>query len=104
MSEEQENTIIGRTLKEYQAARKHLAALQAEAEYLGNYLSVAGDALRTRHNLWAVDFGISSEDIDLKKWPTADQLKQLVEEIIAAQREKNRLAAILKDAGFEQPE
>jgi hypothetical protein len=103
VSDEQRQAIIGRTLEEYQAARKQLAALHAEAEYLGNYLSAAGDALRRRHSLWTVDFGISSGDVDLTKWPAADQLKRLVQEIFAGQAEKNKLAAILKDAGFEQP-
>jgi hypothetical protein len=104
MSEDQQDAIIGRTLREYQAARKHLAALRAEAESLGHYLIGAGNALRENHNLWSVNNGIYSADVDLKKWPTAEELKKLVNEIIAAQGEKNRLAGILKDAGFERPE
>jgi hypothetical protein len=102
VSEEQQDAILGRTLKEYQAARKQLGILHAQAEYLGDYLSAAGYALKTNHNLWAGEH--SGGEVDLKEWPTADQLKQLVEEIVAAQRKKNRLAEILKDAGFAQSE
>jgi hypothetical protein len=42
--------------------------------------------------------------VDLAKWPTVEQIKQLVDDIVTAQGEKNRRAEILKDAGFEQPE
>jgi hypothetical protein len=102
MSEDQQDAIIWRTLKEYQAARKRLAALYAQAEYFGDYLSVASHALKTNHSLWAGEH--SGGMVDLAKWPTVEQIKQLVDDIVTAQGEKNRRAEILKDAGFEQPE
>ena len=102
MSEEQENAVIGRTLKEYQAAKKRLAALCAEAERIGAYLSIAGHALQTNHNLYAGEH--SDGTVDLANWPTAEQLRALIEEIVAVRREKSRRAEILKDAGLDQPE
>ena len=102
MSDEQQKAILWGTLEKYQAARKHLAALHAHAEDLGDYLSVASHALKTNHNLWAGEH--SGGLVDLEKWPTASQLKELVEETIAVQREIRRLGEILKDAGFPQPE
>jgi hypothetical protein len=99
VSDEQQKAILWGTLGKYQAARKRLAALQAQAEDLGNYLSIASYALKTNHNLWAGEH--SGGMVDLEQWPTADQIKQLIEEIVATQTEKNRRAAILKDAGFD---
>jgi hypothetical protein len=105
VSEEQQNEILGRTLQEHKAACKHLAALHAELERIGNYLDTAGYALRTNHNLWPGEYsGLSSGAVDLKFWPTADEVQRLIDQTIAAEREKNRLAAILKAAGFAQPE
>ena len=107
MSEDQENAVIGRTLKQYQAARRRLAVLHAEAERLGDYLIDAGDALKTRHNLWLGEHAIPSEDVDLNRRPTADHLSDLVKQIkqiFEAQGENRRFAAILGDAGFRQPE
>jgi hypothetical protein len=105
MSEDQQDAVLGRTLKEYQAARRHLAALHAEAGSVGHYLSAAGHALKTNHSLYPGEhFGPSSETVDIRKWPTANQITQLVEDIIAAQREKNRLGSLLEDAGFTQSE
>ena len=101
MSEEEQAAILWRTLERHQAARKRLAALYAQAEDLGEYMPVASHALKTNHNLWAGEH--SGGEVDLEKWPTAAQLKQLVEAIVAVQREK-RLAAILKDAGQPQPD
>jgi hypothetical protein len=101
VSEEQQNEIIGRTLKEYQGARKKLAALHAQAEYIGEYLSIAALALKKNHSLYAGEH--SGGLVDLAQWPTVDEIKQLVEDINATQGEKNRRSEILKDAGFEQP-
>jgi hypothetical protein len=103
MSEDQQDAIIGRTLKEYQTARKTLAALHSQAEYLGNYLGAAGAAIGTNHSLWVEHYGTFSGAVDLEHWPTREQINALIQDIVAAQREKNRLAALLKDAGFEQP-
>jgi hypothetical protein len=102
MSQEQENEVLGRTLKEYQAARRRLAALHAEAESLGGYLSTAGYALKTNHTLWAGEH--TGGLIDLARWPSAEQITQLLNEIPTAQREKSRLAAILEQSGYKQPE
>lgn len=101
MSDEQQDAIIGRTLKEYQAAKKKLAALYAESEYFGNYLTAVGHSLRTSHRIrLSGDFS----SVGLEKWPTAEQLKHLADEISATDAEKKRLADLLKIAGFEQPE
>jgi hypothetical protein len=104
MSEDQENALLGQAVKDYQAAKRRLACLHAEAERLGNYLVAAGDALRLRHNLWLGEHCIPSGELDLTRWPTSDQIQGLVKEIFTAQGEKSRLAEHLKDAGFPQPE
>jgi hypothetical protein len=100
VSDEQQKAILWEALEKYQAARKRLAALYAQAENLGDYLSVASHALGANHTLWAGEH--SGGMVDLAKWPTADHIKQLVEEIFSVQAQKNRLAEILKDAGAEQ--
>jgi hypothetical protein len=101
MSDEEQNQILGSTVEEFVAAKKKLAALHAKAEHLGIYLAKAGDALRERHSLWVIDYEMTpGHELDLKNWPTADELKRLVQEIRATQNEKSRLAGILEDAGY----
>lgn len=103
MSDEQQHEILGRTVEEFLTAKRKLAALHAQAEYVGAYLAKAGDALRERHSLWVIDYDLTpGHELDLGAWPTAADLTRLVQEIKAVQSEKNRLAAILDDAGYPQ--
>lgn len=78
MSEDQKNAVIGRTSKEYQAAKRQLASLYAEAERFGYYLVGAGDVLRLRHNLWLGEHSGLAGDVDLSQWPTADHVRMLL--------------------------
>ena len=96
MSEQDQDAIIGRTLREYGDAKKELAALHAEAERIGNDLTGVGHALRTIHSLAGVA-GYSRFDPD--SFPTAQQLVKLAAEIKTARDSKDRLGKILSDAG-----
>lgn len=101
MSDEQQHEILGRTADEFLAAKKKLAILHAQAEHVGIYLAKAGDALRERHSLWVIDYDLTpGHNLDLSKWPTADEVKTLADEIAATEREKRRLESILKAAGL----
>jgi hypothetical protein len=101
MSDADRDAILGRTMREHKEAAKELAALHAEAEYIGNYLTALGHALRTHHNLDAGAFGSFSGPITFEKWPTPNGLEKLVRDIAEAERNKNRLAKLLGDADIQ---
>ena len=98
MSEEQQDAVIGRTLREYKDAKKTLAALYAEAEKIGNDLTGVGQALRSKHALDGVG---GFRAFDSTTFPTVDQLTGLIADIEATRANKNRLSQILKDAGHQ---
>lgn len=101
MSEDQRDAIIGRTVREHSEASKELATLYAEAEYLGNYLTALGHALRANHSLYAGPFGTFTGHADLRKWPSRESLEKLAQDIQEAQENKKRLSDILAEAGFK---
>ena len=101
MSEAEQDAVIGRTLREYHDAKKELAALYAEAERLGNYLTAMGHALRTHHSLSSGEFGSYGGKLDVDKYPTADGLSELASEIEQVTATKKRLAETLRSAGYD---
>jgi hypothetical protein len=102
MSEEQQHAVIGRTLAEYQAAKKKLAALYAEAERLGNLFTSVGHSLRSNHSLGNQQYG--APQFDPNAWPSGEQLVQINTDIHNASVEKKRLGSLLNEAGFAQPD
>jgi hypothetical protein len=52
-----------------------------------------GNALKDNRRLWA-------GDPTLDQWPNADRMRGLVDETVLAQKEHDRLAALLAQAGF----
>lgn len=105
MSDEQQNEILESTRQNFMAAKRKLAVLYEHAERLGIYLAKAGDALRERHSLWVLDYELTpGHELDLTKWPSADDLRALVQDIKAVKQEKNRLADTLERAGYPRPE
>jgi hypothetical protein len=103
MSEDERDAIIGRTVRQHNEAVRDLAALYAESEHIGNFLTTLGHALRTSHSLYAGSFGSSSGTVDLDKLPTRERLEQLVADLKTAHANRDRLADILRSAGFEPP-
>lgn len=103
MSEADQDAVIGRTLREMRDAKKELAALHAEAERLGNYLTAMGHALRTNHSLWAGAFGGNTGRLDIKDYPTGDSLMELSRRIDTVGGEKQRLEKLLVEAGYPLP-
>lgn len=101
MSEQDRDAILGRTVREHAECSKTLAALHAEAEHIGNFLTAVGHALRTNHSLYAGSFGSFSGQVDLQKWPSAATLSALTSEIAATLAEQKRLTGLLKDASYE---
>ena len=101
MSEVEQDAIIGRTLREYHDAKKELAALYAEAEHFGNYLTAMGHALRNHHSLSSGTFGSHGDRLDADKYPTAERLSELVSDIEQATTIKKRLAETLRSAGYD---
>jgi len=101
MSMSEQDAIIGRTLREYQEAKKALAALFAEAERFGNYLTAVGHALRAHHSLTSGEFGTHGGQLDPDKFPAATKLSELVAEIDQTTATKKRLAETLRNAGYD---
>lgn len=99
MSESDQDAIIGRTLREYRDTKKELAALYAEAESIGSYLAAVGHALRAGHS-FSDSFTTGGTLIEL---PTRKQLLELSSQINAVTENKERLARLLRDAGFPPP-
>lgn len=96
MSESDQDAIIGRTLREYGDAKKELAALYAEAESLGHHLMRVGEALRTEHS-FTDSFTTGNTLIEL---PSRARLLELSREVVTARDNKERLARLLREAGF----
>jgi hypothetical protein len=101
MSEAEQDAIIGRTVREYHQAKKALAALVAEAEHFGEYLTAVGHALRTHHSLSSGTYGSYGDKLDADKFPTAARLSELVSQIEQATATKKRLSETLRSAGYE---
>ncbi len=99
VSESDQDAVIGRTLREYRDAKKESAVLHAEAESIGNYLADVGHTLRTKHS-FTDSFTTGGMRID---FPTRQRLLELSNEINAATEKKERLARLLRDAGFAPP-
>ena len=99
MSESEQDAIIGRILREYRDAKKELAALHAQAESIGSHLVGVGDALRTKH-CFTDSFTTGGTHIEL---PTGPRLLELTGQINTAKENKERLARLLRDAGFPPP-
>lgn len=96
MSESDQDAIIGRTLREYSAAKKELASLHAEAESIGYHLATVGDALRTKHS-FTDSFTTGGNRIEI---PDRERLLELSGQINTTTANKERLARLLKDAGY----
>lgn len=100
MSEADQDAILGRTLRECKAAQTELAALYAEAEHIGNYVTAVGHSLRTNHSLGGVSFGNSIVQFDPAMFPTVQRLTTLVAEIATVSAKKDRLEKLLGEAGY----
>jgi hypothetical protein len=96
VSESEQHAIIGRLTCEHRDAKEKLAALHAEAEYIGNHLVRVADALREKHR-FSDSFTTGGTLIEL---PTRPRLLELSDEINRAIENNARLARLLKEAGF----
>lgn len=100
MSDEQQDAVLGRLLREYGNEKKRLVALQAEAERIGNYFTALGHALRKNHSLSAKGFGDWQGNVDLAHLPTPQHIQTLVDDLIHSRINKDSLGRKLEDAGF----
>lgn len=99
MGESEQDVILGRTAREYRDAKKELAALHAEAESLGTYLVSIGKTLLAEHS-FAESLTVRGARTDLKDFPTGKSLMDLSNQVDIATSNKERLARLLRDAGF----
>lgn len=91
---------IGRTVEDYAACKKKLAALEGEAVKQGNMLFELGNGLRT------VDRGgvgglLALVNSRIGQFPTADSIRILVQDIKTEFDRKNQLHTSLKNMGIE---
>lgn len=96
MSESDQDAVIGRTLREYRDAQREVAALCANAESIGYHLIRVGETLRSKHEF----FDSHTTGGSLINLPTREGLLDLSKQIIVATENKERLAQLLKAAGF----
>jgi hypothetical protein len=74
MSTEEQQAAIGRTMEEYVARKRKLAALQAECTNFGDGLTQLGQTLRTIDKYIAGNIGnaVSAVNHGTMNFPTAD--------------------------------
>jgi len=96
--------VMGRTVGEYGEVRKRLAALLAEAERHGNTFQAMVHYLKGSQYGGEAGLRYAEKCPDLSSLPTAEQLRKLAEETIAAIAQKRELGAKLKEFGVEPKE
>ena len=100
MSDEQQLAAIGRTVEDYAACKKKLAALEGEAIKEGNMLFEIGNALRTADRGGASGL-VALVNSRIGQFPTADSIRILAQDIKTEFDRKNQLYAALKNMGIE---
>ena len=108
MSPEEQHTILGRTLHDYQAARSELAALLAKASRFADQLSEAAVWLRqSGPSGYRLAEGLAPnarQATAIEQLPNPDEVRDLLAEIKAAAERKRQLRQTLADAGIELKE
>jgi len=103
MSTEEQQAAIGRTVEQYAASKKKLAALQSEATKIGNSLTEIGQSLRTSHQVGLASVGTITATVERARssFPTVDTLMELTSDIKTEMEQKQHLRAALTEMGIE---
>jgi hypothetical protein len=101
MSEDEQMLAVGRVITEYADIRKKLAALFSEVDRHAGVLQRALWYMKPGEQYSNTDLRSSSKPPDFANFPTADQLRSLVDETLAALARKKELHDKLKEFGVE---
>ena len=98
MSRDEQDLILGRTIREFQEVKQELAAALTKARMIGNTLTEIGQQLRSgdRHSLL-----YGKRPIHLSELPTKEAIEEVVKETIALQHRQVHLYTKLRDMGAE---
>ena len=101
MSTEEQQAAIGRTVEEYAASKKKLAALQSDAGKISNSLYEIVQALRASNRQGASSVGALGAIInkEVSNLPTTDSLIALAQNIKTEMERKEQLHVLLKNMG-----
>jgi hypothetical protein len=100
MSQDEQMLVVGRVTTEYAEIRKKLAALFSEVDRHADVLQRALWYLKPSQYS-NTDLRTGSKSPDFANFPTADQLRSLVDETLAAIARKKELHNQLKEFGAE---
>jgi hypothetical protein len=110
MSNEEQDAIVGKTLRERNEAVKRLAALVTKAQKIGDALSRLGNDLQGSPENVIFDqqphdvrFGAKDGYVFHKKDLNADEIYALCDEIRKTKIESDRLTSTLINMGIENP-
>ncbi len=102
MSEEDQNTIIGRTVTEYAEAKKQLAALFTEADRHAKELNRIQSYLNDNPREYGhADLRHGSPAPDLTNYPMRETVNSLISETLELMKKKRSLSDKLRTYGVE---
>lgn len=101
MSDDQQTLIKGRTLTEYAETRNKLTALLSEADRYAKHLQRVLWYIDPPQHAGNRDLRNAGQAPDLSEFPTREQLESVIDEALAAIKQKNRLKEQLKEYGAE---
>ncbi len=95
MTSEKEDQAKGRILTQFTEAKKRLIALDSEATHIATQLSSVGQALSAKYYL------SPTIDNNLKTFPTAESIRELVDEAREVMRRRDEAQKQLRELGVD---
>lgn len=100
MSKDEQDQILGRTIREYQEVTRQLGALAARISAFGDVLSEIGDDLQSTDT---TALGRGLRPARLSEMPNREEIDKAVGEFVPLQERQQALEKILRGMGVDPP-